>query len=63
MDYRCPQCGELVDTWPDPAGGEAQLYVEVCPVCNRPNLIEARWDAGNQEFQVAVAPERTEIRS
>lgn len=63
MDYRCPHCGELVDTWPDPAGGESQLYTEVCPVCGRPNIIQAHWDAHDLEFDVAVVPERTEMTS
>ena len=40
-EYTCPHCGETVDTWPDPGGGEAQTYVEDCPVCCRPNQIHA----------------------
>jgi hypothetical protein len=55
MDYRCPHCGELVDTWPDPGAGEAQLYIEDCPVCCRPNQIEAKWDQRNEDFEVEVA--------
>ena len=55
MDYRCPHCGELVDTWPDPGGGEAQLYVEDCPVCCRPNRIQAQWDERHEDFEVEVA--------
>ena len=55
MDYRCPHCGELVDTWPDPGEGPAQLYVEDCPVCCRPNRIEAKWDDRHEDFEVQVA--------
>jgi hypothetical protein len=43
-EYRCPHCGEIVDTWPDEGAGEAQIYVEDCPVCCRPNQIHARLD-------------------
>jgi hypothetical protein len=55
MDYRCPHCGELVDTWPDPGGGEAQFYIEDCPVCCRPNQVNAHWDERQEDFQVEVA--------
>jgi Cysteine-rich CPXCG len=40
-EYTCPHCGETVDTWPDPGGGEEQTYLEDCPVCCRPNQIHA----------------------
>ena len=63
MDYRCPHCGELVDTWPDPALGETQTYQEECTVCHQANRIEAHWNAPNEEFDVAVAAERTEMTS
>jgi hypothetical protein len=63
MDYRCPHCGEIADTWPDPARGEAQVYTEACPVCARFNAISARWDPNNLEFEIAVVPERTEMTS
>jgi len=43
-DYVCPHCGEVVDTEPDRGGGEAQSYVEDCPVCCRPNVLRVSID-------------------
>ena len=56
-DYTCPHCGEPVDTYPDPGGGEVQDYVEDCPVCCRPNQIHAEYDSVEDAFRVEAAPE------
>jgi hypothetical protein len=56
-DYHCPHCGEVVDTWPDPGGGEEQDYVEDCPVCCRPNRIHARFDADEDAYAVSAEAE------
>jgi endogenous inhibitor of DNA gyrase (YacG/DUF329 family) len=54
--YQCPNCGEPVDIPLDPTAGEAQTYVEDCPVCCRPNIIEVTFDrTGNAT--VNVTPE------
>ncbi|MBS2018435.1 MAG: CPXCG motif-containing cysteine-rich protein [Deltaproteobacteria bacterium] len=42
--YVCPSCFESVDTAPDPGGGLHQSYVEDCPLCCRPNVLDATWD-------------------
>ena len=56
-EYRCPHCGEIVDTWPDPGGGETQSYVEDCPVCCRPNQIQANFDPEAGSVTLAVTAE------
>ena len=50
--YTCPHCGESVDTDPDRGGGTRMEYVEDCPVCCRPNLIVAEYDADSDEYIV-----------
>ena len=35
----CPYCGEPIEIYVDPGGGERQDYIEDCSVCCRPNLI------------------------
>jgi hypothetical protein len=37
--YDCPSCGERIVIPVDVSGGEAQQYVEDCPVCCNPNVI------------------------
>jgi hypothetical protein len=32
----CPHCGEPLESYVDPGGGERQEYVEDCAVCCRP---------------------------
>ncbi|MCB9585441.1 MAG: CPXCG motif-containing cysteine-rich protein [Polyangiaceae bacterium] len=51
---RCPYCFELVDTYPDPGGGEHQQYVEDCAVCCRPLVITATYDEARGEYQLSV---------
>ena len=43
-DYTCPHCGESIALSVDPSGGEAQAYIEDCPVCCNPNAITLRFD-------------------
>jgi hypothetical protein len=42
---RCPYCGEPVEVEVDPAGGDAQTYVEDCSVCCRPWVVRVQRDA------------------
>jgi hypothetical protein len=55
--YVCPHCGEVVDTWPDPGGGERQEYIEDCAVCCRPNQITAAYSEDDGEFWVTASPD------
>ena len=32
----CPHCGQPLDVYPDPGGGDVQDYIEDCAVCCRP---------------------------
>ena len=38
--YTCDSCGEEIVIPIDPSGGSDQSYVEDCPVCCHPNVIE-----------------------
>lgn len=40
----CPYCGESVEVYVDPDGGDQQSYVEDCPICCRPWQVEVRLD-------------------
>jgi len=42
IEVQCPYCSEWATIFVDPSGGERQSYVEDCPVCCRPWLVEAR---------------------
>jgi hypothetical protein len=53
----CPHCGEAIDTFPDPGGGESQEYIEDCSVCCRPILFSATLDGATGEFDVEASPE------
>ncbi len=55
--YQCPHCGEQVDSAPDLGGGEAQEYVEDCPVCCRPNVLHATYSADEDAFFIEATPE------
>ena len=50
----CPHCGEPVDTYPDPGGGEAQEYIEDCAVCCRPNRIVAVFSPEDDAYRIEV---------
>ena len=54
---RCPSCGEPVDTYPDPGGGDVQEYVEDYAVCCRPLVVSARRVEGTAEYVVQVRAE------
>jgi hypothetical protein len=56
-EYRCPHCGEWVDTAPDPGGGTQQDYIEDCPVCCRANRIAATYDPDSDSFTVFATRE------
>lgn len=53
----CPHCGESIDTFPDPSGGEEQEYIEDCAVCCRPILFIATFDPDVAEFSLEVSAE------
>jgi Cysteine-rich CPXCG len=53
----CPHCGEVIDTFPDPGGGETQEYIEDCAVCCRPILFVAALDDRTGDFNVTASPE------
>lgn len=54
---RCPHCGERIETFPDPGGGEEQDYIEDCSVCCRPIRFTATLDSESGEFVVDASPE------
>jgi hypothetical protein len=47
----------MVDTEPDRGGGEAQSYVEDCPVCCRPNVLSVSYSAEDDEYVVSAEAE------
>jgi hypothetical protein len=53
----CPHCGEPLETYVDPGGGESQDYVEDCAVCCRPIRFVARQDFETGEYAVDVYAE------
>ena len=52
----CPHCGEPVTLTLDPGGGTRQEYVEDCPVCCRPWLVQVHHD-GHGGASVTLEPE------
>ena len=49
----CPHCAEPALIALDPGSGEAQQYVEDCPVCCQPWEVRVRYDAsGNADVRV-----------
>jgi DNA replicative helicase MCM subunit Mcm2 (Cdc46/Mcm family) len=42
--YICDSCGEEIVVPIDPLAGSSQEYVEDCPVCCRPNVIQVEID-------------------
>ena len=56
-EYLCPHCGELVDTDPDPGGGELQEYIEDCPVCCHPNRLQASLQGHEDGYEIAAYPD------
>ena len=41
--YICPTCGESIVIPLDRSGGDEQRYVEDCPVCCNPNVIQVEF--------------------
>ena len=41
--YVCPTCGEQIVVPLDRSGGDEQRYVEDCPVCCNPNVIQVEF--------------------
>jgi hypothetical protein len=41
--YICPSCGESIVVPLDRSAGDEQRYVEDCPVCCNPNVIEVEF--------------------
>ncbi len=44
--YTCDHCGEEIVIPVDPSAGVRQEYVEDCPVCCSPNLIQVEFTGG-----------------
>ncbi len=42
----CPYCGEPVEVTVEPVGAPAERYVEDCPVCCRPWVVELSREGG-----------------
>ncbi|MCA8916454.1 MAG: CPXCG motif-containing cysteine-rich protein [Planctomycetes bacterium] len=42
--YICDSCGEEIEVSLDPSAGSQQHYVEDCPVCCVPNVLDISWD-------------------
>lgn len=55
--YQCPHCGQTVDTDPDLGSGTRQQYIEDCPVCCRPNRIDARYARELDDYVIEASPE------
>lgn len=53
----CPHCGEPIDSYPDPGGGEEQSYIEDCSVCCRAILFRARFNPEQNEFEIEACAE------
>lgn len=52
-EVTCPHCGETMSIALDPAGGEAQEYVEDCQVCCRPWRVRLWYGgAGGVDVQI-----------
>jgi hypothetical protein len=48
----CPYCGEPIESYVDPGGGERQEYIEDCSVCCRPIRFRAVWNDASNEYDV-----------
>lgn len=57
MNISCPHCGEVIDVYVDPGGGEVQEYVEDCSVCCRPILFHAAYSEDDGEYRVTASDE------
>ena len=50
--YVCPSCGERIVIPLDRSGGAEQKYVEDCPVCCNPNVIQVEFFDGDDPPRV-----------
>ncbi len=55
--YVCDSCGEDIVVPIDPSGGESQSYVEDCPVCCNPNVIELEFFPDGDPPRVSATAE------
>jgi hypothetical protein len=55
--YVCPTCGERIVIPLDPSGGTEQSYVEDCPVCCNPNVIEIEFFPDGEAPRVSATAE------
>ena len=55
--YVCPSCGEGIVIPLDPTGGAEQQYVEDCPVCCNPNVIEIEFFPDGESPRVSATAE------
>jgi DNA replicative helicase MCM subunit Mcm2 (Cdc46/Mcm family) len=53
--YICDHCGEEIVVPIDLAAGQRQVYVEDCPVCCSPNLIDVEIDEDGGTYIQAQA--------
>ena len=53
----CPYCGEAIDSYVDPGGGEQQEYIEDCAVCCRPIRFRARWRDDLEAYELEASAE------
>lgn len=59
LEYRevgCPYCGEPIELAVDPSGGDAR-YVEDCPICCRPIVVEVGLDEDGKIRTLTAAQE------
>jgi hypothetical protein len=52
--FQCAGCGEWNQATVDESAGRKQSYVEDCQVCCKPNILNVRFDAGEQEFVITA---------
>jgi len=52
--FQCAGCGEWNQTTVDESAGRIQSYVEDCQVCCKPNVLDVRYDAQEQEFVITA---------
>lgn len=52
--FQCAGCGEYNETVVDESAGSKQQYVEDCQVCCKPNVLSVRWNASDDEYEIAA---------
>jgi hypothetical protein len=53
----CPYCGEPIESYVDPGGGEQQEYIEDCAVCCRPIRFFATWSDEANDYELEALSE------